>query len=255
MEGLENIEQCYPEINIWQGINQEHWQCANDDYLLAKDLDEAIGKIGLGEDFAFYDMHLSDAEKVVLANIEIAGFNNIEIGGGGNIENKVRVALTEMVGIEFFGKEEEVTYIIDKLIRSVASYADKTDITIRSRDKYIEDLGCLYWHLDKDGMERGEETRAMNEKRFIIVLKGESTLYKQLSFEKKLEFLEYAEETPYYYGHGLDGCDDNDKINKLVGKSRVKSANYGFGAVHIPGKAGAIHAAPGSASVGRKRWS
>ena len=54
-----------------------------------------------------------------------------------------------------------------------------------------------------------------------------------------------AEEALYYYGHGIEGCESNDKINQLFKNRELIKTEEHYGSVHIAGSNGAMHAAPG----------
>jgi hypothetical protein len=263
MEGLENIEQCFPEINIWQGISQEHWQCSHSDYLLAQSLDEAIGKIRLGEDFAFYDMHLSDAELNMLAAIQPSLFNDVYFEGKAkdtllkyneefSLKEEILAGLKSMAGINFGGRIEQIAAIMYRVASMVIgqSEADEYGIILRS-DEEFANKNCSYWHLDKARSEMGVGSSDDLEMRYVLIFKGERTQFKITDAGKKADFIKIAENDEYFWGHDENGCFAGDAINQLFANDQVKSPGEGYGSLHLPGAGGAMHAVADASAAGR----
>ena len=256
MEGLE-------EIDSWQGIDQEHWQCAHDDYLLAQSLDEAIWKIGEGEDFAFYNMHLSDAELGMFAAMQPTLFNDVYFEGGEkdsllkyneefSLKEEILAGLKSMAGIDFGGRIEQIALIICRVASMVIgqSEADEYGIILRS-DEEFANQNCSYWHLDKARSEMGLGSSDDLEMRYVLIFKGERTQFKITDAQKKADFIKIAENDEYFWGHDENGCFEGDEINQLFANDQVKSPSEGYGSLHLPGANGAVHAVADASAAGR----
>lgn len=115
---------------------------------------------------------------------------------------------------------------------------------IRTRGSYKEEQDCIFWHLDKSYAEIEGINSSKPEKRFIVALKGSGTVFQDINEETRGNFLKVAEEAPYYYGHGLEGCSGDDEILKLFSAGKIIEGKEGYGSVHFAGKQGTIHAAP-----------
>jgi len=124
------------------------------------------------------------------------------------------------------------------------------ELKIRIREDYKNEDDCLYWHLDKSKSEILGQQEENKEKRFLITLKGDGTIYQKIDDVARASFMKEAEEALYYYGHGIEGCKSNDKINQLFKKGELIKTEEHYGSVHIAGSNEAMHAAPGE-SEGR----
>jgi len=229
---------------------QEHFnKCALEDELRNKEIAKALSEIESGEQFAFYNLGFSKREQELLTNIGIDEFNDITINTSINklkeLKREVSLELTKMQGVyilELDGLSNLITKLVSVVIGELE--VEEYELRIRSRESYQSEEDCMYWHLDKSKEEILGNSDNGKEKRFIIVLKGEGTAYQKINEEQRKTFMKVAEEAPYYYGHGLDGCKTNDKINQLFRNQEKVLIKEQYGSVHIAGSNGAMHAAP-----------
>ena len=224
-------------------------QCILSDEVRSIEITKAINQIELGEAFAFYNLGLSVEELELLFNVGIEEFNDITINTSINklkeLKQEVSLALTKMQGVDVLGLGG-LSNLITRLVSVVIGEleAEEYELRIRSRESYKSEEDCMYWHLDKSEEEILGNSNNVKEKRFIMVLKGEGTSYQKISEEQRKAFIKVAEEAPYYYGHGLEGCKANDEINQLFRDQEKVTTKEEYGSVHIAGSNGAMHAAP-----------
>ena len=224
-------------------------QCSLDDEVRNKEISKALSQVEAGEQFAFYNLDFSQREQELLTNIEIEEFNDVTINTNANklkeLKQEVSLELTKMQGVnilELDGLSDLITKLVSVVIGELE--AEEYELKIRSRESYQSEEDCMYWHLDKSEDEILGNSDNGKEKRFIMVLKGDGTAYQEINEEQRATFIKVAEEAPYYYGHGLDGCKTNDKINQLFRNQEKVLIKEQYGSVHIAGSNGAIHAAP-----------
>ena len=224
-------------------------QCFLDDEVRNIEITKAINQIESGEQFAFYNLGFSKREQELLANIEIEEFNDISINISINklkeLKQEVSLEFTKMQGVnilELDGLSDLITKLVSVVIGELE--AEEYELKIRSRESYQSEEDCMYWHLDKSEDEILGNSDNGKEKRFIMVLKGDGTAYQKINEEQRETFIKVAEEAPYYYGHGLDGCKTNDEINQLFRNQEKVLTKEQYGSLHIAGSNGAIHAAP-----------
>ena len=162
-----------------------------------------------------------------------------------SIDKEVRNALVTMKGVTI-SETDKVAKLVTRLVGIVVGEmgVENYELSIRSRESYESKEDCLYWHLDKSEGEVSGNSDNGEEKRFIMVLKGNGTVYQNINEEMRGEFMKVAEEAPYYYGHGLDGCKAHDEINQLFRNQEKVFTKEQYGSVHIAGSNGAMHAAP-----------
>lgn len=254
---LNNAEYCLAdELYISFGkIDESESDIVNFDHCIASDevrsieIAKALNQVELGEAFAFYNLGFSEEERTLLSNIEIEEFNNITINTSINklkaLKQEVSLALTKMQGMDVLrldGLSNLITRLVSVVIGELE--AEEYELRIRSRESYQSEEDCLYWHLDKSEEEILGNSDNVKEKRFIMVLKGEGTVYQKLNEEQREVFMKVAEEAPYYYGHGLEGCKINDEINQLFRDQEKVATKKQYGSVHMAGSNGAMHAAP-----------
>jgi hypothetical protein len=225
------------------------YQCILSDEVRSIEITKAINQIELGEAFAFYNLGLSVEELELLFNVGIEEFNDITINTSINklkeLKQEVSLALTKMQGVDVLGLGG-LSNLITRLVSVVIGEleAEEYELRIRSRESYKSEEDCMYWHLDKSEKEILRNSDSGKEKRFIMVLKGEGTVYQKINKEQRETFIKAAEEAPYYYGHGLEGCKANDEINQLFRDQEKVITKEEYGSVHIAGSNGAMHAAP-----------
>ena len=224
-------------------------QCSLDDEVRNKEISKALSQVEAGEQFAFYNLDFSQREQELLTNIEIEEFNDVTINTNANklkeLKQEVSLELTKMQGVnilELDGLSDLITKLVSVVIGELE--AEEYELKIRSRESYQSEEDCMYWHLDKSEDEILGNSDNGKEKRFIMVLKGDGTAYQKINEEQRETFIKVAEEAPYYYGHGLDGCKTNDKINQLFRNQEKVLTKEQYGSLHIAGSNGAIHAAP-----------
>jgi hypothetical protein len=224
-------------------------QCSLDDEVRNKEISKALSQVEAGEQFAFYNLDFSQREQELLTNIEIEEFNDVTINTNANklkeLKHEVSLALIKMKGVgilELDGLSNLITRLVNAVIGELE--AEEYELRIRSREGYQSEEDCMYWHLDKSEDEILGNSDNGKEKRFIMVLRGEGTAYQEISDEQRMVFMKIAEEAPYYYGHGLDGCKANDKINQIFKNQEAVATLERYGSVHIAGSNGAMHAAP-----------
>ena len=224
-------------------------QCFSDDEVRNKEISRALSQVEVGEQFAFYNLDFSQREHELITNVWIEEFNDITINTSINklkeLKQKVSLALTKMQGVDVVGLDG-LSNLITRLVSVVIGEleVEEYELRIRSRESYQSEEDCMYWHLDKSEEEILGNSDNGKEKRFIIVLKGEGTEYQKINEEQRKTFMKVAEEAPYYYGHGLEGCKANDKINQLFRNQEKVFTKEQYGSVHIAGSNGAMHAAP-----------
>jgi hypothetical protein len=220
-------------------------QCLLSDEVRNIEITKAINQIESGEQFAFYNLGFTEEEKRMLSEMEITEFNNMKIDNFWNIDKEVRNALVTMKGVKI-SETDKVAKLITRLVGIVVGEmgVENYELSIRSRESYESEEDCLYWHLDKSEGEVSGNSDNREEKRFIMVLKGNGTVYQKINEKMRGEFMKIAEEAPYYYGHGLDGCKTNDKINQLFKYGEEVETKEQDGSIHIAGSNGAMHAAP-----------
>jgi hypothetical protein len=224
-------------------------QCFSDDEVRNKEISRALSQVEVGEQFAFYNLDFSQREHELITNVWIEEFNDITINTSINklkeLKQKVSLALTKMQGVDVVGLDG-LSNLITRLVSVVIGEleVEEYELRIRSRESYQSEEDCMYWHLDKSEEEILGNSDNGKEKRFIIVLKGEGTEYQKINEEQRKTFMKVAEEAPYYYGHGLEGCKANDKINQLFRNQEKVFTKEQYGSVHIAGSNGALHAAP-----------
>jgi hypothetical protein len=224
-------------------------QCILSDEVRSIEIAKAINQIESGEAFAFYNLGFSEEELGLLSNVGIEEFNDITINTSINklkeLKQEVSLALTKMQGVNIFeiaGLSNLITRLVSVVIGELQ--AEEYELRIRSRESYQSEEDCLYWHLDKSEEEALGNSNNVKEKRFIMVLKGEGTVYQAIGEEQRETFIKVAKEAPYYYGHGLEGCKTNDKINQLFRHQEKVATKEQYGSVHMAGSNGAMHAAP-----------
>ena len=224
-------------------------QCSLDDEVRNKEISKALSQVEAGEQFAFYNLDFSQREQELLTNIEIEEFNDVTINTNANklkeLKQEVSLELTKMQGVnilELDGLSDLITKLVSVVIGELE--AEEYELKIRSRESYQSEEDCMYWHLDKSEDEILGNSDNGKEKRFIMVLKGDGTAYQKINEEQRETFIKVAEEAPYYYGHGLDGCKTNDEINQLFRNQEKVLTKEQYGSLHIAGSNGAIHAAP-----------
>ncbi len=224
-------------------------QCILSDEVRSIEIIRAINQIELGEAFAFYNLGFSKEELELLFNVGIEEFNDITINTSINklkeLKQEVSLALTKMQGVDVLGLDG-LSNLITRLVSVVIGEleAEEYELRIRSRESYESEEDCMYWHLDKSEKEILRNSDSGKEKRFIMVLKGEGTVYQKINKEQRETFIKAAEEAPYYYGHGLEGCKGNDEINQLFRDQEKVATKEQYGSVHMAGGNGAMHAAP-----------
>lgn len=225
------------------------YQCVSEDEVRNKEITKALNKIEIGEQFAFYDIGLSKKEKQILTDIEITEYNEIKINSSADklkqLSQEVSYALMRMDGVsilELEGLSELVTRVVSIIVGELK--VEEFELKIRTRESYQSEEDCMYWHLDKSEREILGNCDNGEEKRFIMILKGEGTAYQKISEKQRETFMKVAEEAPYYYGHGLDGCKTHDEINHLFRNQEKVFTKEQYGSVHIAGSNGAMHAAP-----------
>jgi hypothetical protein len=227
-------------------------QCILSDEVRSIEITRAINQIELGEAFAFYNLGFSKEERELLSNVVIEEFNDITINTSINklkeLKQEVSLALTKMQGVDVLGLDG-LSNLITRLVSVVSVVigeleAEEYELRIRSRESYESEEDCMYWHLDKSEKEILRNSDSGKEKRFIMVLKGEGTVYQKINKEQRETFIKAAEEAPYYYGHGLEGCKGNDEINQLFRDQEKVATKEQYGSVHMAGSNGAMHAAP-----------
>jgi hypothetical protein len=224
-------------------------QCILSDEVRSIEIAKAINQIESGEAFAFYNLGFSEEELELLSNVGIEEFNDITINTSINklkeLKQEVSLALTKMQGVNIF-EIAGLSNLITRLVSVVMgeSEAEEYELRIRSRESYQSEEDCLYWHLDKSEEEILGNFNNVKEKRFIMVLKGEGTVYQAIDEEQRETFIKVAKEAPYYYGHGLEGCKTNDEINQLFRDQEKVATKEQYGSVHMAGSNGAMHAAP-----------
>lgn len=233
------------KISDLKNDNTEFDQCFLDDEVKSKELTKALSQIKSGEEFAFYNLGLTEEEKRILSEIEITECNNMKIDNFWSIDKEVRNALVKMKGVKI-SETDKVAKLITRLVGIVVGEMgiENYELSIRSRESYESVEDCLYWHLDKSEGEVLGNSDNGEEKRFIMVLKGNGTVYQNINEEMREEFMKVAEEAPYYYGHGLDGCKAHDEINQLFRNQEKVFTKEQYGSVHIAGSSGAMHTAP-----------
>lgn len=224
-------------------------QCILSDEVRSIEIAKAINRIESGEAFAFYNLGFSEEELELLSNVGIEEFNDITINTNINklkeLKQEVSLALIKMQGVNIF-EIAGLSNLITRLVSVVMgeSEAEEYELRIRSRESYQSEEDCLYWHLDKSEEEILGNFNNVKEKRFIMVLKGEGTVYQAIGEEQREVFMKVAKEAPYYYGHGLEGCKTNDEINQLFRHQEKVATKEQYGSVHMAGSNGAMHAAP-----------
>ena len=224
-------------------------QCILSDEVRNIEIAKALNQIELGEAFAFYNLGFSKEELELLFNVGIEEFNDITINTSINklkeLKQEVSLALTKMQGVDVLGLDG-LSNLITRLVSVVIGEleAEEYELRIRSRESYESEEDCMYWHLDKSEKEILRNSDSGKEKRFIMVLKGEGTVYQKINKEQRETFIKAAEEAPYYYGHGLEGCKGNDEINQLFRDQEKVATKEQYGSVHMAGGNGAMHAAP-----------
>jgi hypothetical protein len=224
-------------------------KCILSDEVRNIEITRAINQIESGEAFAFYNLGFSEEERELLSKVGIEEFNDITINTSisklKELKQEVSLALIKMQGVNIFeiaGLSNLITRLVSVVIGELQ--AEEYELRIRSRESYQSEEDCLYWHLDKSEEEILGNSNNVKEKRFIMVLKGEGTVYQAIGEEQREVFMKVAKEAPYYYGHGLEGCKTNDEINQLFRDQEKVATKEQYGSVHMAGSNGAMHAAP-----------
>ena len=230
-------------------------QCTPTDEVRNKEITRALGEIESGAQFAFYNLDLSKQEQKILKDLKITDYNEISVissvDKAGLLKQEINQAFEGMNGIITFSLEK----LSDLVIRVVSIIVGELGVKdfklkIRIREDYKNEDDCLYWHLDKSKSEILGQQEENKEKRFLITLKGDGTIYQKIDDVIRASFMKEAEEALYYYGHGIEGCKSNDKINQLFKNRELIKTEEHYGSVHIAGSNGAMHAARGE-SEGR----
>jgi len=227
----------------------EYDQCFLDDEVKSIEIAKALNQVELGEQFAFYNLGFSEEELELLSNVGIEELNDITINTSINklkeLKREVSLALTKMQGVDVLrldGLSNLITRLVSVVIGELE--AEEYELRIRSRESYQSEEDCLYWHLDKSEEEILGNFNNVKEKRFIMVLKGEGTVYQAIGEEQREEFMKVAKEAPSFYGHGIKACKVDDGINQLFNQQETFITKSQYGSVHIAGYNGTIHAEP-----------
>lgn len=225
-------------------------QCFIENQIINENVATSLNKIADGAQFAFYNLSLSEEERQVLSNIEILEFDNVVINVDSLSSSFIQDIYQHITNMNVMLVDEDDEWNLLNIIMSITNAiigqtaTKKFELALRTRENYIEKNDCIFWHLDKTKQEVLGQQNTNKELRFIIPLKGSGTIYQNINITTRSKFLETSEEAPYYYGHGLDGCVNNDAILNLLNSSKTYKPEPNFGSVHVAGRNGAMHAAP-----------
>lgn len=254
---LNNSETCLMDYNFglltgypYDSEEEIFNQCTPTDEVRNKEITRALGEIESGAQFAFYNLDLSKQEQKILKDLKITDYNEISIissvDKAGLLKQEINQAFEGMNGIITFSLEKLSDLVIRVVSIIVGELGVKDfELKIRIREDYKNEDDCLYWHLDKSENEILGQKEENKEKRFLITLKGDGTIYQKIDDVARASFMKEAEKALYYYGHGIEGCKSNDKINQLFKNGELIKTEEHYGSVHIAGSNGAMHAAPG----------
>ena len=237
------------KISDFENDNIEFNQCFLDDEVRSKELTKALRQVESSEEFAFYNLGLSEKEQEILSNIEINDSNNLIINSSyfqlGKLKKEIQKVLLDMRGVNIV-ESNKVSYLMTRIISIIVGElkSEEFELKIRSIESYQSKENCMYWHLDKSQEEELRDPEITKEKRFIIVLKGQGTLYKKISDKQREDFIKLAEEGPSFYGHGIKACKADDGINQLFNQQETYITKSQYGSVHIVGYKGTIHTEP-----------
>lgn len=232
------------------------------------EISHAVEKLNDDAQFSFYDLTLTNHEKDTLSQLNINTYSNIVVFSSqvDNLKDHIGCSIDQSMELNS-NTVDVLSLMISRLVSNILSVTgyENVEMILRSEKQYNIDESsisnqCIYWHIDKSHGEIAESTdvaghligREKEQKLFIISLVGETTLYYHATNEQRQEFMSFANETAFFYGHNLpENCVDGDKINLLFDHEKIKSAQAGYGSVHIAGKQGSIHAAPVCSDHGR----
>lgn len=237
------------KISDFKNDNIEFNQCFLDDEVKSKGLTKALSQVESSEEFAFYNLGLSEKDQEILSDIEINDSNNLIINSSyfqlGKLKQEIQKVLLDMRGVNIV-ESNKVSYLITRIISIIVGElkSEEFELKIRSIENYQSKENCMYWHLDKSKAEELGNPDITEEKRFIIVLKGQGTLYKKISDKQREDFIKLAEEGPSFYGHGIKACKADDGINQLFNQQETYITKSQYGSVHIAGYKGTIHTEP-----------
>jgi hypothetical protein len=222
----------------------------------------AGNKLDNGEEFAFYDLWLSNEEKILLNNVTIkeVGYKVNYLSNNKKLyEYFINELKDVLIEEDYKIKAPLLSKLMVRIVSNIlaANSANDAEVMLRgeklsSNDYCSSNNKCAYWHIDKSHGEirQGLEEvpfpigNAVEQKLYVISLLGATTIFYNATMEEKAEFKRLANATTFAYGHENQFNCDEDEINKLLTPSLAVRANKWQGSVHITGINGAIHSVP-----------
>jgi hypothetical protein len=248
--------------------NDNFYQCFAEDEYINNEITNALEKIELGKQFAFYNLGISKEGQELLSNIEILGNENKVIRSeeckyfNHCIINAVEKAIEE----ESIKANAHQANILIKYITRITnnilgeSGNGEFELIIRTMSGYLDNHktnSCEYWHIDKsygdiirDNTSKVE--KYIGNKVFLVPIIGEKTHYQNINDEERRIFFKEAKEHDFFYGFSSnEECEDKEISKTILAYNDSKICEDGYGSVHKIGKLGTMHAAPNESSKGR----
>jgi hypothetical protein len=213
--------------------------CLEEDKVLSTKLSQAMDSTDSNQ-FAFFDLDLSNQEMEALNVVNVTGFKNWgifddELSYLSEITDTFlrRFALSEIN----HAAAPTIINLISKLVRVIISESNYGSCKVTLRACPPVNNHVSKWHIDKTFEEIiGMEPHFMQNV-FIITLKGAPTLFYKPDAEQLDSWHKQAEESYFFYV--VDG------FEAVTLKDRIVSPKIGQGSVHkASSQYGAIHASP-----------
>ncbi len=249
------LAECINSNYFDNDLNQQI--CYSKNHELVLGVSRAISKLDSETSgFAFFDLGLSESDLKVLNQLDIDDFKFYTNYGELSI---LDTQLTDYIkSLSSEDKNHLLASHLSQLITNIsnnileASGFPQALINVRSFVNGTEDGYFPNWHIDKSIAEvinpDNSSIKASCGIMFIFLLKGETTLFHPISIKQRDLFHLEANESAYTYGYDYNlTYIKGEGLDKMFDISKVSSANFGKGSVHLVGhQCGTIHAVPSS---------
>lgn len=245
-----DFEWVQPKQECSEVVDLRYNQCNQDEYLAVAVIKDASADLSPdGEQYAFYNLNLSDYELNLLAQIHIMDFNVLAtVSFVQDFPEKISSFLGSVLECgDNLLVPTQVSLIALKLISNIIAASNYSDATVNFI-AYNNGDSSYYpcWHIDKTHAEELREPFLGNQNVYIVTLKGPSTLYHKMDHDIRLKFNLLANESRHSYGYDkFVHYVKNEGIYALLSNSNSESAAFGKGAVHLAGRwSGTVHSTP-----------
>jgi hypothetical protein len=248
--------------------NDNFYQCFAEDEYINNEITNALEKIELGKQFAFYNLGISKEGQELLSNIEIQGNENKVITSEDckYLNNCVLNSIKEILENKSIkANSYQSSILTNYIIRTTSNIFGESgdgefELIIRTMSGYLDNhktSSCEYWHIDKsygdiirDNTSKVE--KYIGNKVFLVPIIGEKTHYQNINDEERRIFFKEAKEHDFFYGFSSnEECEDKEISKTILAYNDSKICEDGYGSVHKIGKLGTMHAAPNESSKGR----